>query len=69
MSSFARVHQTLRVTAAMEAGIADHVRSIEECEVTRMSVLGRIGLPQLVVLFLAILLVWAIFHRRGPFSN
>jgi hypothetical protein len=34
-----------------------------------MSVLGRIGLPQLVVLFLAILLVWAIFHRRGPFSN
>lgn len=28
--SFARVHQTLRVTPAMEAGIADHVWSIEE---------------------------------------
>jgi len=28
--SFGRVHQTLRVTPAMEAGIADHVWSIEE---------------------------------------
>ena len=28
--NFARVHQTLRVTPAMEAGIADHVWSIEE---------------------------------------
>jgi hypothetical protein len=28
--NFGRVHQTLRVTPAMEAGIADHVRSIEE---------------------------------------
>ena len=27
---FARVHQTLRVTPAMEAGIADHVWSVEE---------------------------------------
>ena len=27
---FGRVHQTLRVTPAMEAGIADHVWSIEE---------------------------------------
>ena len=27
---FGRVHQTLRVTTAMEAGIADHVWSIEE---------------------------------------
>jgi hypothetical protein len=26
----ARVHQTLRVTPAMEAGIADHVWAIEE---------------------------------------
>jgi hypothetical protein len=26
----ARVHQTLRVTPAMEAGIADHIWSIEE---------------------------------------
>lgn len=25
-----RVHQTLRVTQAMEAGIADHVSSMEE---------------------------------------
>jgi hypothetical protein len=25
-----RVHQALRVTPAMEAGLADHVRSIEE---------------------------------------
>ena len=28
--SFGHVHQTLRVTLAMEAGIADHTWSIEE---------------------------------------
>jgi IS1 family transposase len=28
--NFARVHQTLRVTPAMEAGLADHIWSIEE---------------------------------------
>lgn len=28
--NFGRVHPTLRVTPAMEAGIADHVWSIEE---------------------------------------
>jgi hypothetical protein len=28
--NFGRVHQALRVTPAMEAGIADHVWSIEE---------------------------------------
>jgi hypothetical protein len=28
--NFARIHKTLRVTPAMEAGIADHVWSIEE---------------------------------------
>jgi hypothetical protein len=28
--NFARVHQTIRVTPAMEAGIADHVWSIKE---------------------------------------
>src|ERR1700683_1095873 len=28
--NFVRVHKTLRVTPAMEAGIADHVWSIEE---------------------------------------
>jgi hypothetical protein len=28
--NFCRVHQTLRVTPAMEAGIANHVWSIEE---------------------------------------
>jgi hypothetical protein len=28
--NFCRVHQTLRVTAAMEAGLSDHVWSIEE---------------------------------------
>jgi hypothetical protein len=28
--NFARIHQTLRVTPAMEAGIADHVWSVEE---------------------------------------
>lgn len=27
---FARIHQTLRVTPAMEAGIANHVWSLEE---------------------------------------
>lgn len=35
--NFARVHQTLRVTPAMEAGIADHVWSIEE-------IIGLLGL-------------------------
>lgn len=28
--NFGRVHQTLRVTPALEAGLADHVRSIED---------------------------------------
>jgi hypothetical protein len=28
--NFCRVHQTLRVTPAMEAGIADHVWTVEE---------------------------------------
>jgi len=28
--NFCRIHQTLRATPAMEAGIADHVRSIDE---------------------------------------
>jgi hypothetical protein len=28
--NFCRIHQTLRVTPAMEAGITDHVWSIEE---------------------------------------
>ena len=28
--NFGRVHQTLRVTPAMEAGICDHVWSVEE---------------------------------------
>jgi len=28
--NFARIHQTLRVTPAMEAGVTDHVWSIEE---------------------------------------
>ena len=28
--NFARVHQTLRVTPAMEAGISDHVWSVDE---------------------------------------
>jgi hypothetical protein len=28
--NFCRVHQTLRVTPAMEAGIADHVWDIQE---------------------------------------
>ena len=28
--NFCRVHQTLRVTPAMEAGLADHIWSLEE---------------------------------------
>ena len=28
--NFGRMHQTLRVTPAMEAGLADHVWTIEE---------------------------------------
>ena len=28
--NFARLHKTLRVTPAMEAGVADHVWSLEE---------------------------------------
>jgi len=28
--NFARVHQTLRVTPAMEAGVSDHVWTIDE---------------------------------------
>jgi hypothetical protein len=35
--NFCRVHHTLRVTPAMEAGITDHVWTIEE-------MLGKVGL-------------------------
>ena len=28
--NFARIHQTLRVTPAMEAGVSDHVWSLED---------------------------------------
>jgi hypothetical protein len=28
--NFARIHQTLRVTPAMEAGISNHIWSLEE---------------------------------------
>jgi hypothetical protein len=28
--TFCRIHQTLRVTPAMEAGISDHIRTLEE---------------------------------------
>jgi hypothetical protein len=28
--NFCRIHQTLRVTPAMEAGVADHVWSLDE---------------------------------------
>jgi hypothetical protein len=28
--NFARIHQTLRITPAMEAGVADHVWSVEK---------------------------------------
>ena len=28
--NFGRVHQTLRVTPAMEAGVSDHVWNVEE---------------------------------------
>lgn len=28
--NFARIHQTLRVTPAMEAGVSDHVWSVED---------------------------------------
>jgi hypothetical protein len=35
--NFCRVHKTLRVTPAMEAGIADHVWTIEE-------MIDRVGL-------------------------
>jgi hypothetical protein len=30
LAQFARIHQSLRVTSAVEAGISDHVWSIEE---------------------------------------
>lgn len=36
--NFCRVHRTLRVTPAMEAGLADHIWAIEE-------MLGTIGMP------------------------
>jgi len=31
--NFARIHRTLRVTPAMEAGVSDHVWSLEEIAV------------------------------------
>ena len=35
--NFGRIHQTLRVTPAMEAGISDHVWSLEEIANLRAS--------------------------------
>jgi hypothetical protein len=40
--NFCRVQQTLRVTPAMEAGIASHVWSVEE-SVSLLDVYGRIS--------------------------
>jgi len=44
--NFCRVHKSLRVTPAMEAGITDHVWSIEELAVfvARAGVWGSAGL-------------------------
>ena len=41
--NFCRVHQTLRVTPAMEAGIADHVWSIEELVATALNPITRVA--------------------------
>jgi hypothetical protein len=29
----------------------------------------RIGLPELLVLLAAIVIIWSILHSRGPFKN
>jgi hypothetical protein len=39
--NFCRIHQTLRVTPAMEAGISDHVWSLEEIVVPAGLIFGR----------------------------
>jgi len=59
--SFARIHQTLRVTLAMQAGIADHVWSINEEDSMEMNmemiVLGAIfGLTFTIMIELAIMI-------------
>jgi hypothetical protein len=41
---FCRIHQTLRVTPAMEAGVADHVWSIDEVIALRQRSIWRIAL-------------------------
>jgi hypothetical protein len=45
--NFARIHRTLRVTPAMQAGLSDHVWSIEEI----VALLGSGLLPKRVVIF------------------
>jgi hypothetical protein len=44
--NFCRIHQTLRVTPAMEAGVADHVWSIEE--IIHLLCQKRLPIPLLV---------------------
>jgi hypothetical protein len=39
--NFCRIHQTLRITPAMEAGISDHVWSIEELVELLVSEIAR----------------------------
>ena len=34
-----------------------------------MTGIPRIGLPQLIFLFVAILTIWSVFRSRGPFSR
>ena len=41
--NFCRVHKTLRVTPAMEAGLTDHVWSIEEIELMTKAHMPKLG--------------------------
>ncbi len=56
ISNFGRVHQTLRVTPCMEAGLSDHVWSIEEiCNlVTPKKAVSRVRVSEKAMLLKAL---------------
>jgi hypothetical protein len=80
MYNFARVHQTLRVTPAMKAGMADHVRSIEEIlgglaskprqpggAMQEISTRQRVLLRAIVlVIILVVLAMFGLLRRNAP---
>jgi hypothetical protein len=65
--NFARVHKTLRVTPAMQAGLSDHVWSIEEIVATIFHA-GSLLLAGLALAVVAAVIL-KFFWGTGRISN